>query len=707
MIGCEHCANCLFLHSNLELKISEKNFSVRSSLVMELTEDQRRRMQQKKAEALAKRKNSAVQGGLTDQQRREMEEKRKAARQIQLTKGQQPTPSTARAAPLTAAQSKNLLGNNFYSKPARILKGSCSLVSPGRFEIDVGYHGQLIETLRNLPSAQYNATKKTWSFLVVDHDSVLRKLLPLKSEVVISPLPNWILKTFSKPRDLTPDQVDIGAIEPYLYDNLMPFQKEGIKFGVSRQGRVLIADDMGLGKTVQALGLASYYDQHWPVLIVCQSTLKYNWHSSVLRWLPHSVNEQEISVISSGKDYIGSDKFVIISYDLVSKKLKELQEKNYQFVIVDESHCIKDYKSGRTKAVEPLLKASKCLVLLSGTPALSKPIELYTQINVLDPALFSFVSDFGNRYCDGKMKRFGEREIPDYNGHSFGTELSLLLSERVMIRRLKSEVLQQLPSKQRTTVTLDPAGVETKTKVMKDRRAENAKDNLKGMDRHAFILEWYGQTAQAKVKAVQSYIKDLLSGGDKKFLVFAHHQVMMKAVSEAVEREGVAYIFIDGQVSSNLRNERVNMFQTSDKVRVAVLSITAANAGITLTAANLVVFAELFWNPGVLTQAEDRAHRIGQTDSVSVQYLVARETADDVMWPMIQSKLSVLNQAGLSKDNFEESESKVLEDTRPNKIKECFDAQKLQADSDDMEALLADIMEDDFNDDSPPKKIKL
>ena len=91
--------------------------------------------------------------------------------------------------------------------------------------------------------------------------------------------------------------------------------------------------------------------------------------------------------------------------------------------------------------------------------------------------------------------------------------------------------------------------------------------------------------------------------------------------------------------------------------------------------------------------------------SVSVQYLVARETADDVIWPMIQSKLSVLNKAGLSKDNFEESESKVLEDTRPNKIKDCFNAQTIQ---EDMEALLADLMEDDFNDDdSPPKKIKL
>ena len=253
---------------------------------MELTEDQRRRMEEKKAEALErKRRNNPtanpVLGGLTDQQRREMEEKRKAAKQLQLNRAQSQKPAASAApAAATTVQSKNLLGNNFYSRPARILKGSCSLVSPTRFEIDVGYHAQLIATLRSLPSAEYNATKKTWSFPVVDHDSVLRKLQPLKSEVEISPLPNWILKTFMKPRDLTPEQVDIGAIEPYLYNNLMPFQKEGIKFGVSRQGRVLIADDMGLGKTVQALGLASYYDQHWPVLIICQSTLKYNWLTS-------------------------------------------------------------------------------------------------------------------------------------------------------------------------------------------------------------------------------------------------------------------------------------------------------------------------------------------------------------------------------------------------------------------------------------------
>ena len=122
------------------------------------------------------------------------------------------------------------------------------------------------------------------------------------------------------------------------------------------------------------------------------------------------------------------------------------------------------------------------------------------------------------------------------------------------------------------------------------------------------------------------------------------------------------------------------------------------------------MFAELFWNPGVLTQAEDRAHRIGQTDSVSIQYLVARDTADDVLWPMIQKKLDVLNKAGLSKDNFEESESKVLEDTRQKKIEDCFNVEKsLKHEIDpDVEALWDD---EDFNenffDESPAKKPKM
>jgi len=636
----------------------------------------------------------ATLAGLSEQQKRMMEEKRKAALAKKVSHSQGTTQQ-----PLNLpSELKKVNSSSVFYQPApfgtsKIVKGTCVLVSKTRFEVQVGFHDQLIQTFKGIESSQYNAQKKTWNFNILDHDRLIQQIKPLQSEVNICPLPNWTLQTFKTARTVLPENIDISDIEPYLYENLMPFQKEGIQYGVSRNGRVLIADDMGLGKTVQALGLASYYRQAWPVLIICPSSVRFAWEEAITRWLP-SVDKEDVTVITKGKDYVGAGKFIIVSYDLVSKKNEDLRRKNFQFIILDESHSIKDHKSVRTKAIEPCLKEAKYLVLLSGTPALSRPIELFSQLNALDPGLFRYPSEYGNRYCDGKMIKFGAREVPDFSGSSNMHELSLILNERCMIRRLKAEVLQQLPTKQRCLVVLDPAGVDTGSKIMKEKKKENEKDALKGMDRRVFVLGWYQDTATAKLKAVTDYIKDLVNTKDQKFLVFGHHQVILKAVQETLEKLKVGYIFIDGSVSSADRKERVDKFQTHDKTRVAVLSITAANSGITLTAAQLVVFAELFWNPGILTQAEDRAHRIGQTDSVVVQYLVARETADDVMWPMIQKKLDVLNKAGLSKDNFEESEAEIMTDTRQHKIDEFFKADMKE---EDLDKLWGDLTDDDFS----------
>jgi len=109
-----------------------------------------------------------------------------------------------------------------------------------------------------------------------------------------------------------------------------------------------------------------------------------------------------------------------------------------------------------------------------------------------------------------------------------------------------------------------------------------------------------------------------------------------------------------------------------------VLSITAANTGLTLTATHLVVFAELFWNPGVLTQAEDRAHRIGQKDSVTIQYLVAKGTADDYLWPLVQRKLDVLSQAGLSKDNFHDASCSSVAVSKHGTMMDYFEELSLE-----------------------------
>ncbi|TFK03620.1 SWI/SNF-related matrix-associated actin-dependent regulator of chromatin subfamily A-like protein 1 [Platysternon megacephalum] len=153
----------------------------------------------------------------------------------------------------------------------------------------------------------------------------------------------------------------------------------------------------------------------------------------------------------------------------------------------------------------------------------------------------------------------------------------------------------------------------------------------------------------------REYILDLLESGRDKFLVFAHHKIVLNAISEALENKHVGYIRIDGSTSSAERQSLCQKFQFSEKHSVAVLSLTAANTGLTLSSADLVVFAELFWNPGVLIQAEDRAHRIGQTSSVNVHYLVAKGTADDYLWPMIEEKIKVLGEAGLSEASFSET----------------------------------------------------
>uniref|UniRef100_A0A8B7V4Q8 SWI/SNF-related matrix-associated actin-dependent regulator of chromatin subfamily A-like protein 1 n=1 Tax=Castor canadensis TaxID=51338 RepID=A0A8B7V4Q8_CASCN len=150
------------------------------------------------------------------------------------------------------------------------------------------------------------------------------------------------------------------------------------------------------------------------------------------------------------------------------------------------------------------------------------------------------------------------------------------------------------------------------------------------------------------------YILDLLESGREKFLVFAHHKVVLDAVTKELERKHVQHIRIDGCTPSADREALCQQFQLYEGHSVAVLSITAANMGLTFSSADLVVFAELFWNPGVLIQAEDRVHRIGQTNSVGIHYLVAKGTADDYLWPLIQEKIKILGEAGLSETNFSE-----------------------------------------------------
>ena len=271
------------------------------------------------------------------------------------------------------------------------------------------------------------------------------------------------------------------------------------------------------------------------------------------------------------------------------------------------------------------------MFLFLAKPALARPVELWTQLHSIAPHLFGMYTPYTKQYCNAHRGRFGW----DVNGLSNADELHSKL-KKIMIRRLKSDVLDELPAKQRSLV---PIVISNKSKrkeceaVMKELRETRLSINqLVGDEQNAahfeartLLMQAYQASGIAKASAVCEYVLDWLRGsGTQKVLIFAHHKGVLDSLEVAVAKElkGAGHIRIDGSVSSQDRATRVNKFQTCSKIRVAILSMTAAGVGLTLTAASSVMFAELHWTPGVLAQAEDRCHRIGQRNAVNVLYIV-------------------------------------------------------------------------------------
>lgn len=442
-------------------------------------------------------------------------------------------------------------------------------------------------------------------------------------------------------------------LPPTLCSSLMEFQWDGVHFALKRGGRCLIGDDMGLGKTIQAIAIARVYMDDWPLLIVCPSSLRLNWKEEILRWLETDLDEDDVRVVMTGKDVDRSVRKVnIVSYDLI-RKMPERFLKRCQCLIADESHYLKSMSALRTKVMTPLVKNARRALLLSGTPALSRPVELFAQINAICPTLFPSYNEFVIRYCNARQTFWGF----DVSGSSHLDELHIILCGTLLIRRKKEEVLTQLPEKVRQVMW-----VETKASVMKaiakkfeefEEAKATAADastpeeaNALGLRVKGIQNDLYALTAEAKLNSIMEFCKDTAESGCK-FIVFSHHAKVINTLHEFVEKKlKLGLIRIDGNTPQGDRQMLCKQFQADDdKKRVALLSITAAGVGLTLTKASIVLFAELYWNPGSLLQAEDRAHRIGQRNSILVNYLLAKKTLDESMWRSVRRKLTVVGQS--------------------------------------------------------------
>ncbi len=465
--------------------------------------------------------------------------------------------------------------------------------------------------------------------------------------------------------------IDLPCPEGLAY---LPYQRAGIATGISRPN-VYFGDDMGLGKTIQAVGMINADPTLGKILIVCPASLRLNWKKELTKWLVRSLTFQ---IVTGPTCHPSFSDVTIINYDNLAKHAAILHATPWDLVVLDESHYLKNPKAKRTEVVVgarkkdketgevmilPELKARR-IVALSGTPIPNRPIEGWSLFHYLAPQEFPSFMGYAKRYCAGYQNGYGW----DFSGASHLDELQETLRASIMIRRLKMDVLTELPAKRRQVIEIPANGAsavveaereafeEHKVRIMELRAAvelakasddpEEYRDavyQLRQAARVAFteMSQRRHDTAVAKIPYVLDHVRDCIEDG-KKVIVFAHHHDVIEAIAAEF---GSAAVTVYGRTSFADRNAAVERFQSDPTCTVFVGGILAAGVGLTLTASSHVIFAELDWVPGNVTQAEDRAHRIGQVDMVLVQHLVLEGSLDARMANILVEKQEVIYQA--------------------------------------------------------------
>jgi SWI/SNF-related matrix-associated actin-dependent regulator 1 of chromatin subfamily A len=407
--------------------------------------------------------------------------------------------------------------------------------------------------------------------------------------------------------------------EPY------PFQLAGAEHIVRglRSGLkgVLLADEQGLGKTIQAILVANTLNARNP-LVVCPASVRSVWKDELATW---HLGGTEPQVITSGKQKVDPNRTLITSYGLAHRA----REHKPDLVIMDEVHYCKHPMSRRSQIVLGELGPKAPTIMMTGTPSPNRAHELWAGINAVAPQIIDQWSQFRftNHFC--RFDAYSERIVGARNAEELAARLRC---SGFMTRRVKRDVLHDLPEKTYRMVTLEPDG--KMAEILEKEAAFDVKEILRhGVPVGTAIPGLRHEMGVAKVPYVVRYVRELLSSGAKKVLVFAYH----RDVIETLARE-LNGMMIHGSISAAKRAETVKRFQDPEGPAVLVGQTVAAGVGLTLTAACDVVFAETSWVPGEDEQCEDRAHRIGQTRGVIIHQVVVRGSIDAMILSVSASK---------------------------------------------------------------------
>lgn len=434
---------------------------------------------------------------------------------------------------------------------------------------------------------------------------------------------------------------------------LYPYQKEGITFAV-KSGRTLIADDMGLGKTLQAIGVAEVYRTAFgisKVLIVSPTSLKYQWEAEIKKFSNATVGVIEGMVTKRRPQYLVDESFFkVVSYNTACNDVETIQMMEPDLIILDEAQRIKNW---RTKIAQNIKKLnSRYCVVLTGTPLENKLEELYS--------LMQFVDHFrlGPMYRFLTDHQVTNEETGKIIGYKDLNNIGKML-EDVVVRRLKKEVLDQLPervdknlfvpmTKQQAEMHEEfqdmVAKLASKWRRMGFLSEKDRQRLLLGLScmrmvcDSTYILDQETRH-DTKIDELMSILEEVFDQGEK-VVIFSQWERMTRLVSHELDNLEVKYEYLHGGVPSTKRKELFENFN-NDKDCLVFLSTDAGGVGLNLQAASVLINLDIPWNPAVIEQRIARIHRMGQKKNVNIINLVSRGTIEERMLDVLKFKSSM------------------------------------------------------------------
>lgn len=530
------------------------------------------------------------------------------------------------------------------------------------FELSFNYKISIIERVRQIPGRRFDGARKVWIVPTRSRVDLERMIYQIQQFENI----NWVSGTTKKEEDIAYDVPELPdltiphslKIQPY------PYQLKGIARGLELK-RFMNCDEPGLGKTLQSIATINLANA-FPCLVICPSSLKINWQREWEKFTDKKAMVLTDKVRDTWTFFYqtGMHQVFIVNYESLKKyfvqrikkaegwTLRDVEFRNsinlFKSVIIDESHRCKSASTQQAKFCKGICTGKEWVIELTGTPVVNRPKDLIPQ-----PAILNRMDDFGgykpfvNRYCSG------QREASNLK------ELNFNLWKYCMFRREKSLVLTDLPDKIRQVNTCE---ITNRKEYMdaerdlimylqkyKDADDEKIEKALRGevMVRINILRQI---SARGKVRDVIEFVKDFRENGKKIILFCSLHEVV-----DQLKRYFPTAVSVTGRDSQDEKQRAVDAFQNNPKADIIICSIKAAGVGLTLTASSNVAFVEFPWTYADCCQCEDRAHRIGQKDSVTCYYFLGRRTIDEKVYRIIQEKKNIANAVTGSTEDIEEN----------------------------------------------------